>query len=38
VAHGFATLEEAGGFGISVDKDESFSRLISAYAAGLRPC
>jgi len=36
VAHGFATLEEAGGFGISLDPDESFRRLVSAYAAGLR--
>ena len=36
VAHGFASLEEAGGFGISLDPDESFRRLVSAYAAGLR--
>ena len=36
VAHGFATLEEAGGFGISLDPDESFRRLVSAYVAGLR--
>ena len=36
VAHGFATLEKAGGFGMSVDQDESFRRLVSAYAAGLR--
>jgi len=36
VAHGFATLEEAGGFGMPVDQDESFRRLVSAYAAGLR--
>ena len=37
VAHGFATLEETGGFGISLDPNESFRRLVSAYAAGLRP-
>jgi AcrR family transcriptional regulator len=36
VAHGFATLEEAGGFGMSVDQDESFCRLVRAYVAGLR--
>jgi len=36
VAHGFATLEEAGGFGISVDLNESFRRLVRAYAGGLR--
>jgi AcrR family transcriptional regulator len=35
VAHGFATLEEAGGFGMSVDQDESFRRLVRAYATGL---
>ena len=32
VAHGFATLEEAGGFGISLDPDESFPQ------AGERIC
>jgi AcrR family transcriptional regulator len=36
VAHGFATLEEAGGFGMLVDQDESFRRLVSAYVSGLR--
>ena len=35
VAHGFATLEEAGGFGISLDPDESFRRLVRAYVDGL---
>ena len=35
VAHGFATLEEAGGFGMSVDQDESFRRLVRVYATGL---
>ena len=36
VAHGFATLEVAGGFGIALDPDESFVRLLGAFAAGLR--
>ncbi len=35
--HGFATLEIAGGFGIRLDLDESFTRLISMLVAGLRP-
>jgi len=35
VAHGFATLEEAGGFGMSVDRNESFCRLVRAFANGL---
>ena len=35
VAHGFATLEEAGGFGISLDPNESFRRLVRAYVDGL---
>lgn len=33
--HGFATLESAGGFGIKLDVDTSFARLIDALAAGL---
>ena len=36
VAHGFATLEVAGGFGIPLDLDESFERLLRAFVAGLR--
>jgi hypothetical protein len=36
IAHGFATLEEAGGFGMSLDPDESFRKLMRAFAAGLR--
>lgn len=36
VAHGFSTLEAAGGFGIPVDADESFRRLVRAFVAGLR--
>ena len=36
VAHGFATLEVAGGFGIPLDLDESFRWLLGAFTAGLR--
>ena len=35
VAHGFATLERAGGFGVSLDPDESFRRLVGAFIDGL---
>lgn len=35
VAHGFATLEAAGGFGIDLDPDESFQRLVGAFVGGL---
>lgn len=35
IAHGFATLEEGGGFGIDLAPDESFRRLVGAYADGL---
>ena len=36
LAHGFATLEEAGGFGVSLDPDESFRKLVCAFAEGVR--
>jgi AcrR family transcriptional regulator len=36
VIHGFATLEAAGGFGIPLDLDISFQRLIQTFIAGLR--
>ncbi len=36
VAHGFATLEAAGGFGMPEDVDESFQMLLRAFVAGLR--
>lgn len=36
VAHGFATLEVSGGFGVPLDLDESFRRLLRAFTAGLR--
>ncbi len=34
--HGFVGLEAAGGFGLPLDLDESFQRLIRAYLSGLR--
>ena len=34
--HGFVTLETMGGFGLPLDRDESFRRLVQAYLAGLR--
>lgn len=33
IVHGFATLETAGGFGIPLDLDESFRRLVSMVVA-----
>jgi AcrR family transcriptional regulator len=33
--HGFAALEAAGGFGLAVDRDDSFRRLVGALAAGI---
>jgi AcrR family transcriptional regulator len=36
IVHGFATLELAGGFGLALDRDESFLRLARAFIAGLR--
>jgi AcrR family transcriptional regulator len=37
IGHGFATLEAAGGFGIALDLDESYHRLVRMYLAGLQP-
>lgn len=34
--HGFATLEAAGGFGLPLDCDESFRRLVAMVIAGLQ--
>jgi AcrR family transcriptional regulator len=34
--HGFVALETGGGFGIPVDLDESFDRMVAALARGLR--
>ena len=36
LVHGFTTLEIAGGFGLKVDCDESFRRLVEIYTAGLQ--
>lgn len=36
VVHGFATLEVAGGFGLALDYDDSFQRLIRTFIAGLQ--
>lgn len=36
IVHGFATIETAGGFGIPLDRDESFLWLLNAYLNGLR--
>jgi len=35
LVHGFATLEVAGGFGLPLDCDESFRRLVSMFIRGL---
>ena len=35
VVHGFASLEISGGFGIPLELDESFSRLVDLFIAGL---
>jgi AcrR family transcriptional regulator len=35
VIHGFVTLEALGGFGLPLDRDESFARLLEMYIAGL---
>ena len=35
VVHGFATLEISGGFGLPLELDESFSRLVDLFIAGL---
>ena len=34
--HGFVALEAVGGFGLPVDREASFDRLVAALAAGLR--
>lgn len=36
VVHGFATLEIAGGFGLPLDCDESFRRLVELLSQGLQ--
>ncbi|MBO9542546.1 WHG domain-containing protein [bacterium] len=36
LVHGFASLESSGGFGMPLDIDESFRRLMTSFLAGLR--
>ena len=36
VLHGFVALEALGGFGLPLDLDESFCRLVDGFIAGLR--
>lgn len=36
IVHGFATLEIAGGFGLPLDCDESFRRLLRMFVSGLQ--
>lgn len=36
IVHGFATLELAGGFGLPLDCDESFRRLVNLFIRGLK--
>lgn len=36
IIHGFATLENARGFGILVERDETFHRLISMFLASIK--
>jgi hypothetical protein len=36
LVHGFATLEVSGGFGIPLDLDESFHRLVDLFIAGIQ--
>jgi AcrR family transcriptional regulator len=36
LVHGFATLEIAGGFGLALDCDESFHRLVEMFTRGLQ--
>lgn len=36
IVHGFVSIEAAGGFGMALDRDESFDRLIGMFLAGLR--
>ena len=35
VLHGFTSLETAGGFGLPLDREESFRRLVTTYIDGL---
>lgn len=35
ISHGFVDLDTAGGFGMALDKDESFRRLVEAFIQGM---
>jgi hypothetical protein len=35
LVHGFASLDISGGFGLPLELDESFSRLVDLFIAGL---
>ena len=37
LAHGFASLEASGGFGLPEDLDETYERLIRMFLASFRP-
>lgn len=37
LVHGFVSLEALGGFGVPVELDDSFRRLVRAYSDGLEP-
>ena len=36
IVHGFVSLEITGGFGLALDRDESFTQLLQVYVEGLR--
>lgn len=36
IAHGFTTLDAAGGFGLAVSRDESYQRMLNIFLWGLR--
>jgi AcrR family transcriptional regulator len=36
LVHGFVSIEAIGGFGLDLDTDESFSRAVATFVAGLR--
>jgi hypothetical protein len=35
ILHGFASIEQAGGFGLPLDLDQSFRQLIDTFLAGI---
>ena len=36
ITHGFVTLERSGGFGLDLDRDESYRRLVQMFVDGLK--